>query len=940
MASGAGGKLRGITVEIGGDTTKLGKALEKAETQSLSLQKELKGVESLLKFDPKNTVLLTQKQELLTKAIAETKEKLDTLKLAQKQALEQFKKGEITEEQYRDLQREIVATEQKLENLTKEVKNFGSVSAQKIAAVGENFKTLGGKIESAGQSLMGVSTGAALALGAVAKGAIDFESAFAGVLKTVNGTEEQLAVIEQGILDLSQSTASSAEEIAAVAEAAGQLGVSTENILSFTETMVRLGDSTNISADEAATAIAQLYNIVGADINTVDQFGATIVALGNSFATTEADIMEMATRLAGAGAQIGLSEAEILGLSASLTSVGISAEAGGTAISTIMSNIDKAVATNSGSLTVWADVARMSVDEFKTLWETDAMGAMETIISGMGDAAAGGENLNLILEDLNIKSIRQTDAMKRLSGASGLLGDAVDLANVAWGENTALINESNKRYETTASKLEQLKGKLTELSVRLGEVLLPVITKIIDAVGKVIDWLTNLSPVAQKIVLVITAITAAAGPVLIAVGKFLSLIGQVMTFAPQIATAFGAIKGALAAVGTALTGPVGIIVAVIAAVIAALVLLYNKCEWFRNAVNIAFAAVKDFIINAFNAVISFFNTTLPAWINSVVMWFQTLPQRVQAAIANLPVGFQLVIQNAQTIWQNFVTIVQNIINILKTTVQAGVEFIKAVFSGNFNQIPGIISNAMGSIGTYIGNILNAALNIAINWIAGIINTFRGLISSIPTIINNLKTIVVNGFNNMKTAVVNKANEIITNVINKFKTLPGKMVTIGKQVIQGLINGVQSMVGALYDSIVSALSGLVDKAKAALGIASPSRVFRDVVGKQIPAGIAVGVEKNAKTAEDAVSNMTEQLAKEDELFNGATIERKLNTTFTAPNATDVMKNDNIALLSKLDNIYERLNRLQIVLDTGTLVGETVDKMDRALSEKQLLSARGV
>ena len=940
MASGAGGKLRGITVEIGGDTTKLGKALEKAETQSRSLQKELKGVEALLKFDPKNTVLLTQKQELLTKAIAETKEKLDTLKLAQKQALEQFKKGEITEEQYRDLQREIVATEQKLKNLTDEVKKFGSVSAQKVAAVGEDFKKLGGKIEGVGQSLSGLSTGAAIALGAITKEAIDFETAFAGVLKTVDGTDEELATIEQGILNLSQSTASSAEDIAAVAEAAGQLGVSTDNILAFTETMVRLGDSTNISAEEAAMSIAQFYNIMGSDINTVDQFGATIVALGNNFATTENDIMNMATRLAGAGAQIGMSETDILALATSLSSVGIEAEAGGTAISTIMSNIDKAVALNTDSLETWAEVAGVSVGEFKTLWETDAMGAMQKVVGGMGDASAGGENLNLILEDLGIKSIRQTDAMKRLSGAADLMSGAVDLANVAWGENTALIDESNKRYETTAAKIEQLKGKFTELSVKLGEILLPVVDKIISGIGKVLDWITNLSPATQTIIVILTTIAAAAAPVLIAIGKFLSLIGQIMTFAPQLATAFTAVKGALAAVGTALTGTVGIVVAIVAAVIAVLVLLYNKCDWFRNAVDTAFAAVKEFIINAFNAVIDFFNNTLPVWIDNIVTWFQTLPERVQAAIASLPVGFQLVIQNVQTIWQNFVTIVQNIFNILKTTVQAGVDVIKAIFSGNFGQIPGIISSAMGSIGTYIGNILNAALTIVINNIAAIINTFRGLISSIPSIIENVKSLVVNGFNNMKTALINKATEIITNVVNKFKELPGKMVEIGKNVIQGLIDGIGSMVGALYESIKSSLSGLVDKAKSALGIHSPSRVFRDIVGKQIPAGIAVGVNKNAVVAEDAVANMTKQLAKEDDLFNGATIERKLNTTFTAPTTADVLKNDNLALLSKLDGIYERLNRLQIVLDTGTLVGETVDKMDRALSEKQLLSARGV
>lgn len=370
-------KIQGITVEIGGDTTKLGNALQSVNKKAKSLQSELKGVNTLLKMDPTNVTLLTQKQDILNQSIAECREKLNVLKSTQAQVQEQFEKGEITAEQYRDFQREIVATESKLKSLEKQAKSFGSVGAQQIAAVGEKLQNVGSNITDVGKKLIPVSAAASATLVGVTKSAIDFETAFTGVTKTVDGTEEELENIRQGLFKLSEATASSATDIAAVAEAAGQLGVKTPNILNFTETMVRLGDSTNLAADEAATAIAQLYNVMGSDINTVDRFGASLVALGNNAATTEADILNMSTRIASSGSQIGLTEQQVLALATTLSSVGLEAEGGGSAISAVMTQIDKDVALNTNNLKTWANVAGISVKDFKNLWENDAMSAIQ-----------------------------------------------------------------------------------------------------------------------------------------------------------------------------------------------------------------------------------------------------------------------------------------------------------------------------------------------------------------------------------------------------------------------------------------------------------------------------------------------------------------------------------------------------------------------------------
>lgn len=673
-------KIQGITVEIGGDTTKLGNALDGVNKKSKSLQSELKGVNSLLKMDPSNVTLLKQKQDLLNQSIAECREKLNILKTTQAQVQAQFNKGEITQEQYREFQREIVATENKLKNLEKQSKSFGTVSAQQVAAVGNKMEALGGKITEVGQKFKVVSAVASTALVGITASAMDFESAWTGVTKTVDGTDEQLEGIKQGLLDLSEATASSASDIAAVAEAAGQLGVKQENVLAFTETMVRLGDSTNLSADEAATAIAQLYNIMGSDINTVDQFGAAIVALGNNAATTEADIMNMASRIASSGKQVGLTEQEVLALATSLSSVGLEAEGGGSAISAVITKIDKDVALNSNTLKTWANVAGMSVTEFKNLWQNDAMSAIQSVVKGMGDASAGGENLNVILDDLGVTSLRQTDTMKRLSGASELMAEMVDISNTAWKENTALTTESEKRYQTTAAKMQQLKNTVQELCVKLGEILLPIIQKICDGLSGFVSWLTNLSPTMQKVILVVLAVVAAIAPLLITVGKLASSIGSIITIAPKVASMFGTIKTAVSGLfSTILANPV---VLVIAAIIAAVVLLWNKCEWFRNLVMAVFEAIKNALMSAWNNIKAVWDFVYP--------YFVALWEGIKASVQPL---IEAIIGAFQSAW-NFIKAVWDFV---QPYFMALWEGIKQVFS--------VVSSVLGSFFSAAWNVI-------------------------------------------------------------------------------------------------------------------------------------------------------------------------------------------------------------------------------------------
>lgn len=795
--------IKGITIEIGGDTTKLGKALESVNTKTKELRSELKGVNSLLKLDPGNVTLLKQKQDLLNQSIANTREKLNTLKTAQIQVQAQFEKGEITEQQYRDFQREIVATETKLKSLTKELKNFGSVGAQQVAVVGEKMQNVGNKIESAGKKISVASVGTSAALVGASKTAIDFESAFAGVTKTVDGTEEQLEEIKQGILDLSEVTASSSTEIAAVAEAAGQLGVKTENILAFTETMVRLGDSTNLSADEAATAIAQLYNVMGADINTVDQFGAALVELGNNAATTESDILNMASRIASSGHQVGLTEQEVLALATTLSSVGLEAEGGGSAISAVITQIDKDVALNTDTLSTWAEMSGMSVNSFKNLWETDAMSAIQKVVSGMGDAAAGGQNLNVILDELGVTSLRQTDTMKRLSSASELMSSMVDLSNNAWEENAALTNESAKRYETTAAKITQMKNTITELCVKLGDILLPIIQSVINAISHFTNWLTNLNPAVQKVIVAVLAIVSALGPFMIILAKLITSFGTIMTIVPKIVTVIKTVKTAFAAFNaTLLANPIVLIVAAIAALVAGFVLLWNKCEGFRNFWINLWENVKNVCKKVIDGIVGFFN--------GIINFIKNNWQSLLLFLVNPFAGaFKLLYDNCEG-FRNFVDgIIQKIKNIfasivsfINTNVIQPIKNFFAPIVGWFTELFMSIYNSLASIINVIWGIIQGLWQMivvlfttAITWINE--NVIAPIVNAVTTAINAVKTGLQVAWEFIKSIFITIATWVNDNVLVPIMTL---LSTVWTWIQENIIMPIKNAFTAAWDSL--------------------------------------------------------------------------------------------------------------------------------------------
>lgn len=401
-----------------------------------------------------------------------------------------------------------------------------------------------------------------------AQASMDFESAITGVAKTTDLTDEELAAMSDSIKALSTEIPATTEEIAAVAEAAGQLGIQKDALLDFTEIMTMLGTATNMTADEAATALARFANITGMATDNYGRLGSVIVDLGNNFATTESEIVAMGTRLASAGKLAGLTEPEIMALAAAMSSVGIEAEAGGTAMTQTLNAIEKAVAKGGDDLAEFARIAGMSSEEFSSAWKNDAMSALTSFIGGLGKLDEQGESTVLVLEDLGLTGIRQSNMLKALGLAADQMTGAVNTANTAWQQNTALTNEANKRYATAQSRLTMMQNAYNNLKVAIGDAYTPALGKSYELGAKVLNSFTEF---VQRNPALVNAVTAFAGS-----------IGLVATALAGYTIAIKIARAATAAFATVSTVALGPIFAVTAAVAGAVAVVAAMATAFSS----------------------------------------------------------------------------------------------------------------------------------------------------------------------------------------------------------------------------------------------------------------------------------------------------------------------------------------------------------------------
>lgn len=411
-----------------------------------------------------------------------------------------------------------------------EIAEYLANTRKAALATREFSKELGGlgttgrrDIEAVGRGALLMAGGVTVALGLSAKAAIDWESAWAGVTKTVGGSTTEMAALEDGLRQMATTLPATHAEIAAVAEAAGALGIKREAILGFTQVMIDLGETTDLTADQAANSMARIANVMQTPQSQFDRMGSTLVALGNAGASTESEILELSQRLSAAGAIAGLSEADILGFGSALSSVGVEAEAGGSALSKVFTSITDAVADGGDKLTVFARTAGVSADQFATAFRDDPAEAIEMFIAGLGQMIDSGQSLTPVLEELEFTDIRLMNALKSTASAGDLLSESLDLANVAWEENNALQDEASKRYDTTQAKLEMLRNSAVDLGIDVGDNLLPPLLAVVDVAGDMVRGFGEMDGAAGTVVTGLGGISAAG----------LGVIGVVGTLGPK-----------------------------------------------------------------------------------------------------------------------------------------------------------------------------------------------------------------------------------------------------------------------------------------------------------------------------------------------------------------------------------------------------------------------
>jgi len=396
-----------------------------------------------------------------------------------------------------------------------------------------------------------------------------FESAFTGVRKTVELSEKEFGKLRQRFKDLSKEIPVTFVELSAIGEIAGQLGVEgVDNLEKFTRTIAGIAVTTNLSAEEAATSFARIANVMQEPIDNVDRMASVVVDLGNNFATTEGEIVTFAQRIAGAGNIAGLTTQDILSIGAAFSSVGVQAEAGGTATQKVLIGINTAVTQSTEDLEIFASTAGMTGEEFAKAWETNAGQAFASFVQGLGEQ---GDNAINTLSDLGLEDQRLVRSFLSLSNAGDLVTDTLSTGITAWDKNTAAVEEAEKRYGTTDSQVTILKNKFTSLKDDMGKALIPAFLGLVDVLGKVVGWLEK-HPTLTKFAVAALAIGSALA---IVIGPLIMLIAILPLFAAGlgiVSTGFVALTAALA--------PILLPILAVIAALTAVILAYKAFKKF------------------------------------------------------------------------------------------------------------------------------------------------------------------------------------------------------------------------------------------------------------------------------------------------------------------------------------------------------------------------
>jgi len=868
-------RIQGITVEIGGDTTKLSTALSKVNKEIKDTQSQLKDVNKLLKLDPGNTELMAQKQKLLTQAIGETKEKLEALKTAQQQAAEALAKGEISASQYDALQREIVETEKALEELEKQA-DQSAVALQKISATGEKLKSVGSNIESVGQKFLPV-TATVTALGTMAiKTAADFDSAMSKVAAVSGAAGEDLDRLREKAREMGAKTKFSASEAAEAMNYMAMAGWKTGDMLNGIEGIMNLAAASGEDLATTSDIVTDALTALGMTAADSGHF-ADILAAASSNANTNVAMMgetfKYCAPVAGALGYSAEDTAEAIGL---MANAGVKSSQAGTAMRTMLTSLQGEV-TFTGA----------SFGEL-TVQTTNADGSMRSLGDILKDCRTAFSQMSESERAANAEAIVGKNAMSGfLAIMNAAPADIEKLNNAITNCDGTAESMAVTMQDNLAGQLTILKSQLEELAISFGEILMPAIRQIVTWIQGFVDKLNGMDEGTKKMVVTIALLAAAIGPVLIVIGKVVGAVGTIMTVVPQIV---GAVSGVIAFVtGTlipaigAVVATIGIVPIAIAAVIAIIILLWNKCEWFREAVAVVWEAIKTAVVTVWNAIGEFLTNLWNGIIsvgqnlwNGMAVFFSKLWEGIKnvfytvleviSTLITAKFNFYktiiiTVLTAIQTVFSTVWEAIKNVVIIVVTAIQA---FLTAAWS----TIQSVITAVLNTIKTIIDTVWNAiktvvttAMAVVSNTISTVWNTVKNTVSSvlttIKTTISNIFQGIVSGISNAMSNIYNAIKGGFDQAVSFVKGLASSAWTWGADIVNGIANGIKGAIG----NVVDAVKSIAEKIRSFLHFSVPDEGPLTDYESWMPdfmSGLANGIEKSRGLVEKAVKGVASDM----------------------------------------------------------------------------------
>lgn len=864
----AGNRIKGITVEIGGDTTKLQTALKGVNTEIRNTQSQLRDVEKLLKLDPGNTELIAQKHRLLAQAVSETREKLEALKTAQQQADEALRNGTISQQQYDGLQREIVETEQELRRLEQQAEQ-SATALQKIGATGEKLQAVGDKVSGVGQKLLPV-TGVVTGLGTAAvKTAADFDSAMSKVAAVSGATGSDFDKLRDKAREMGAKTKFSATEAADAMNYMAMAGWKTEDMLSGIEGVMYLAAASGEDLATTSDIVTDALTAFGLTAGDSGHF-ADVLAAASSNANTNVSMMgETFKYCAPVAGALGFSvedTAEAIGL---MGNAGIKASQAGTSMRSIMTNLTGDVKLSGAAI---GDV---------TIATTNADGSMRSLSAILADCRVAFGGMTEAEKANNAETLVGKNAM---SGFLALMNAAPeDIAKVSGAVNNckdAAKNMADTMQDNLEGQLTILKSQLQELAISFGDLLMPAVRSIVSGLQGMVDVLNAMPDGVKQVIMIIALLAAALGPVLIIIGKVISAVGTIMTIIPKLAGVINTVKTAFGALNAVmLANPIAIVIAAIAALVAAFVYLWNTNEEFRQFWISLWESVKETAVQCWQAISAFLsqaweairNTAVSVW-NGIRDFFSGLWAGIQTlftTVVNAIAGFLSGAWNAVkgtvvSVWTAISQFFTSVWNGIRNVTSAVVNGIRSFLQSAWNSIRALITTVMNGIKSVVTAVWNGIRSV----ITRVMNGIRSVVSSVWSGIRNIISSIVNGIRNTVSSafhamwsgirstisgIYNTIRDGLGNAVNYITSLASAGWRWGADIINGIVNGIRSCIGA----VANAVTDVANTIRAHLHFSVPDEGPLTDFESWMPdfmGGLAEGIEKNRGLVKAAVDSV--------------------------------------------------------------------------------------